>query len=104
MRTIEGTTTLWLSSEKGPDDLLGTPEEVLTNVFTFPYESDWENYGYTNCGSIRFEITLNDDKQLVDNKVEALKGEKTKILAEAQAKATEIDRKIQTLLAITYEA
>jgi hypothetical protein len=35
--------------------------------------------------------------------VESLKAEKSSILADAQAKATQIESKIMKLLAITYE-
>ncbi len=59
--------------------------------------------GWTFAGEAEITLQLVDHKALVENKVEALKAEVKSIKAEATMKVTQIERQIQTLLAITYE-
>lgn len=60
--------------------------------------------GYSFIGDVEMTVQVGDEKELIENKVESLKAEKAKVLSEAQAKATQLESKIQKLLAITYEA
>lgn len=99
-KTIIGEIYAYLSKSSGPDDI----ERYGLGAVSFFTGADMAPYGYTMLGPVPVSVRIPDAKTIVDNKVTSLKEEKTKILAEAQAKATEIDRKIQTLLAITYEA
>ena len=57
--------------------------------------------GYSKVGTAEVTITLHDPDDLIANKVEALRAEKQQTLADAQAKATRLERQIQQLLAIT---
>lgn len=59
--------------------------------------------GFSKVGTAEVTITLHDPDDLIANKVAALKAEKTQTLADAEAKATRIERQIQQLLAITHE-
>lgn len=64
----------------------------------------WIEQGYIQVGTAEVEITLHSSEESTKNAVAALTRKKESVLANAQAEATEIERKIQTLLAITYEA
>ena len=56
---------------------------------------------YSLVGVAYVTITLADPDDLIAKKVEALRAEKQQTLADAQAKATNLERQIQQLLAIT---
>lgn len=101
MRTITGTIGAYITGSLGPADLIGDPCQVLNNLSYFNY-SGMENYGWARVGTATITVEIEDEQQLIRNKIDALKSEKNAILGEAQAKATEIDGKINNLLAITY--
>ena len=101
-RTITARTKAWFSSASdGPEDLQGDPLHAV-NTLSF-YGSDMRNMGWTLVGEADITVHVVDEQELVANKVDALRAEKSKTLADAQMKATEIDSKIQKLLAITNE-
>lgn len=60
--------------------------------------------GYSLVGTAEVTMTLHDMDAVISNKVESLKEEKQRVIADAQAKATKLESQIQQLLAITYEA
>lgn len=100
-KTFTGTVNVWLSEYAGPDLFKCAPEQVVKGVFFA--QSDMSQHGYTFVGQATVTFTAPDERQLVQNKVESLKVEKRRVLADAQKKATELEEKIQTLLAISWE-
>ncbi len=91
---------LW-SAFYGPQDLQQPDAQVL-NVLTL--RDVGNSPAYIKVGTAYVTVQLIDEKSVIANKVEALKSEKQKTLADAQAKATHIESQIQQLLAITHEA
>lgn len=102
MRTIEMDLTAWIAEHSRI-----TPQDLATskrlNLYYLQPERDMSGSGWARVGSARVIVTLNDEKDIFAAKVDALRKEKDKILGDAQAKATEIEGKIQNLLAITYQ-
>lgn len=90
----------WLREDCGPDDI--TDGRAFRALAYFSPGQDMAEYGYCFFGSAVITVDGADDKTLIDNKVASLKAQKSQILGEAQAKATELDSKIQKLLAINY--
>lgn len=63
------------------------------------------NWGKDHILIGRADITLilDDDAKITDAQITTLRAKKASVLAEAQHEATQIERQIQTLLAITNE-
>lgn len=102
-RTITTTSKLWFNSYHGPDDLSKDPLELVNNLtFLNPAcsDADWAAMGYTRVGDAEITITLVDTDTLVQNKVESLRAEQKRVIADAQLKSTQIESQIQKLLAI----
>jgi hypothetical protein len=102
-KTITTTSKVWLGNISGPDDLKKPPLEVVNSLtFLNPAcsDADWAALGYTRVGDAEITITLVDTNTLVQNKVESLRAEQKQVLAEAQLKSTQLESKIQKLLAI----
>jgi hypothetical protein len=100
-RTISVEIDAYLWSELyGPQDLQADPERVASFL---SYRNDKPSAKYVKVGRARITVELIDERAIVDNKVEALKEEKREVLATAQAKATQIEKQIQSLLAITCD-
>ena len=62
-----------------------------------------EDIGYINVCPHEFEFELPDGFNPVPAEIKALRIERARILAEAQAKAVRLDERIATLLAIEYK-
>ena len=60
--------------------------------------------GYVMVGTAEITVTLLGRKSMTAGAVKSLRAEKARILAEAQREATRIEERIQSLLAIEYEA
>lgn len=103
-RTITLHAKAWLGDTYGPDDLTLDNDTAVRAVSIFPAPSDMAPHGYCFVGDCTITLEMGDEKKLIENKVDALKAEKARVLGDAQAKATSIESKIQKLLAITYEA
>lgn len=104
-RVIEGTIGVWSTpykgTEIGPQQIRQwEPKQLIENVALCANDMAPQ---WARLGTARIEITFDDDKEMVTNRVSALRVEKERTLAEAQKKATDIEREIQTLLAITYD-
>ena len=99
-QTITGELFAYLTGDNGPEELRDQGVKCLT---LSPY-SGMGSVGWTLVGNASITVEIPDERQLVENKVESLKAEATKLRAETEARLTEIDRKINTLLAITFEA
>lgn len=83
------------------------PVEAVSNVVFHLQEGQdqarldrWAAQGYMLVGKADIALHLRPPETLAAAQIEALQAEKTMVLAEAQNKATKIERRIQTLLAI----
>lgn len=103
MKTKTIVTTAWLTgSYSGPEDLRSDDQSNTLRAVGYS-DMAMESVGWTRIGPARIEIDIPDEQALIDNKVESLKKEKEKVLADAYARSVEIEASIQKLLAITYE-
>ena len=57
---------------------------------------------WTAAGKATITVEITDENTIRANMAKTLEAERDRILAEAQHKATELNAKIQSLLAITY--
>jgi len=82
------------------DTILGMHDEsdAISNL-TF-YNKDMTQHGWVNVGTADIEVTFITREEALQNQVESLKAKKASIIAEATEKATEIDERIQSLLAL----
>jgi hypothetical protein len=104
MTTLTLKAKAWLSDSYGPDDLKADNDRAVSALSIFaPCHGNMGTLGYCLVGDATITIESVDEKTLVENKVDALKAEKAKVLGDAYARATELESKIQKLLAITYE-
>lgn len=103
-RVIEGTIGAWLpdSSSLGPKELAEQPGDKLVRGLSY---SAWDMtpHGWTRIGEARVEVTLKGRDELIASKVDALRALRTHKLAETQREVTEIDKQINTLLAIEFD-
>lgn len=65
--------------------------------------SYWAGQGYVQVGTAKVEIELMQRDEINNGAVVALRKQKAAVLARAQNEATEIEQRIQSLLAITNE-
>lgn len=63
----------------------------------------WASQGYMLVGAADITLHLRAPEKLAEAQIATLRAQKQAVLAEAQNKATEIERTIQTLLAIGHE-
>lgn len=87
------------------------PEKTAFSHFTkVDLDSDgkvssyWAGQGYIQVGTATVEIELMQRDEINSGAVVALRKQKAAVLAKAQNEATEIEQRIQSLLAITNEA
>lgn len=98
-RTFSFTTKAYLTSYHTPDEI--TPESAACALSFYNFSSTPD--GYTLVGEADITVRVVDAQKIIANKVEALKTEKARVLAEAQMKATDIEANIQKLLAISFD-
>lgn len=100
---VTATLSAYLSpySNIKPDEL-AMESSVGQMVFTNGDNEYLTREGYTKVGVAVVEVDVFDQKEIIANKVDALREEIKTTRANAQAKVTEIEGKIQNLLAIEY--
>jgi hypothetical protein len=114
------TPAFFLSENRGPDDLQNGRRAVDACTFAahtiLAPDDDRPGQRVIECDGLRIrvpegwtfvgiaDVTLRmlDESALVAEKVQALEASSTQIMAEAQARVTEIRRQINTLLAIEH--
>lgn len=104
-RTVIGEIAVWLTPydrDSGPAELASKDDDWLVRTVSYS-PAAMERQGWTRVGTAQVTIKFDEPKEILSKKVEALKVEKQKVLADAQAKSVEIERQIQTLLAIGYD-
>lgn len=79
----------------------GDPERLANSLeyFTGDMSSIW-----THVGKAVVTVEIDQENDIRANMAKTLEAERDKVLAEAQAKAMELNAKIQSLLAIEYVA
>lgn len=102
-RVITGEISVWLTqySSIGPAELTSDDAQKVLNGVSFSHHDmapEW-----TRIGAARVTITLESNDKIITGKVDALRAEQKKVVADAQMKSTDIERQIQQLLAITHE-
>ena len=103
-RVISGKLPAWFTSEwVGPDDLHGSPKDAIGKLSFFIF-SDTPPSGWSLAGDAEITVTLDNEKTLIANKVDALRRELQKVRADASVTETLIESKIQNLLAITNDS
>lgn len=109
-KEIRATVPVWFTSDyHGPDDLTGTPERAIDAVSFYSTGIDPTTgelrrpAGWTLVGYADVVLRPLPERQLIDSKVEALRAQKAEVMAKAQAEVTDIDRKINTLLCLTFD-
>ena len=80
---------------------LATPEGVASMAFM--KSPNMADYGYTYISEAMMVVEVPDVKTLVENRIEALRGEAATLRAETTAKCTAIESQIQNLLAISFD-
>lgn len=92
---------------------MAAPEKTRPDQFTFvsptwvkgeTLDDMWAKDGYRHVGWAAISIQMLPVKTMLSSAVEALQAEKQAVLADAQKRATDIEREIQNLLAISYDA
>ena len=102
-RTIEASIDAWLPDHVGISaaDLLSMDALRLVNGFGYSVHDMAPRW--LKVGTARITVEIADVDAFVDLQINALKEARQKVLADAQLKATEIDRQIQSLLAIEHD-
>ena len=86
------------------------PEKTPIGAFSYISEDNlneeghlkpyWANEGYTLVGTAEVTVTFLDKNTMVNSHIASLKKQKSKVLAEAQVAANQIEEQIQSLLAL----
>ena len=103
-RTITGTTKAWLTenSAAGPQDIAeGNPQLIQAAAYSM---HDMTSAGWVLVGTAEVTLTVDDMDTVVTNQVAALRAQITNVRAEAENKATQLERQVQQLLAITLDS
>jgi len=74
------------------------PEELLA-IST----ADLASQGYSVIAEAKIRLEFYPQQKAVEEKIAALRSQRTRIIATAEAAATEIEGKIQNLLSLTHE-
>jgi hypothetical protein len=81
---------------------LATEGAVSQMIFSDGTGEYLQREGYTHIGTAVIEVDVFDQKEIVANKVDALREEIKATRAKATARCTEIEGQIQSLLAIEF--
>lgn len=98
---MKTTTIAWLhsTSTMSPEQLTKASLGDLVREVAFT-KSDFSKHGYTKIGVATIEFDLIDRKEMIDNKVIALRAELQNVKADAQVKVQKLEDQLQSLLAI----
>lgn len=102
---LKGTVTAYMTpAYYGPIDLSKCdPLEALGSL-TYAESDDMAAYGWTRVGTAHIELALVPQKELIENKVAALRGEMGKIRADSSRDLMKLEDKINNLLALPYDS
>ena len=101
-RTIHGELIAYVTeySSIRPEDLLSMDAADLARSLTY---SSANMTTWTKVGKATVTVELQGVKEIIAGQVDALRAQAKQVQAEAQKKVTDIERQIQTLMAISYE-
>lgn len=102
--TITGQVDAWITeySRLTPEDLANGGDQVVDGLsFSQP---DMTSAGWTRVGRATVTVELMGTSDIVNSAVASLRARQQKIRADAEASAMQIERQIQTMLAISYES
>lgn len=104
MRTITATVPAWITSECfDPKTLIdGEPIGIISEL-SFYGNSDMTKCGWVKCGIAEITLTIDNERQVVDQKVKTLEAQKKKIIADAHLQVARVEGKIQELLCLEYK-
>jgi hypothetical protein len=92
----------WLTNDwTSPEQLQLMDQMQLANTLSFG-ENDMTKHGWVVVGEATINVKLIDQKSMMENKIDALKAERNKAVADHVVLINGLDDKIQQLLAITY--
>jgi len=100
-RTVTGTTKAWITehSTARPEHLAeGDPRLIKWVCYS---DMDMSGSGWVLVGEATVTLKLDSVEEVVANQVAALRQQITSVRAEAENKATDLERQVQQLLAIT---
>lgn len=104
-RTITATVPAWITSNSfDPRKLIDGKADEIISTLSYYSLTDMTDLGWVKCGTAEITLTIHDEKEVIGNKISALKAEKAAVLADAEAKATRIDGMIQELIEYKPEA
>lgn len=101
MATVSTTITAWLTNHG-----MASPGEILKGKgieYLGFSKNDMRHAGWTKVGEATITVELNDEREMVSNKIDSLREEAKAVRAEATAKVTRIESQINDLLAISFD-
>lgn len=110
MTTIHKTgVPAWFTNDYNGPELLKGPAREAINAMVFVDTTEWSQDGkppdgWTRVGTATITVELVDEEEMVANKIDSLRQEITRVRADAHAKETHLEGKIQQLLAITNDS
>lgn len=112
-KTHKATMLAWISSDMlrfyGPELQGDNPAAAIQACSFYLTPDDTEDRlknwrkDHILLGRADITLVLDDDAKITDAQITTLRAKKASVLAEAQNEATQIEREIQTLLAIANE-
>lgn len=102
MRTVTGDTTAWLLTHADATDLANPDHSRVVESLAFS-RLDMRSAGWTEVGQATIIVRVHEEQTIVHRQVEGLRAKIDYIRADAQAKITAVEAKINDLLAIGYE-
>lgn len=103
-RIVEGTINAFVTPHSGvdPNDLQTADGQKLVSHLSYS-ALEMKGTDWVKVGTVRMELTIDPKDEIVTDAVRGLRVQQQEIRAEAEKKATEIERRIQSLLAITFD-
>lgn len=104
-RKITATVPAWITNDYfDPKTLVdGEPVKVVGDLHYCAPEADMTGYGWVKVGTAEITLTIDDPREVINNKVDALQAQKRSVMAEAQMKLNKIEGQIQELLCIEHK-
>jgi hypothetical protein len=102
--TITGQIDAWITeySRLTPEGMAKGGDEVVSRL-AFS-DQDMASASWTRVGRATVTVELMGTSDIVNSAVASLRARQQKIRADAEASAMQIERQIQTMLAISYES
>ena len=96
MKTVNGTTSAWLSSIGRKDD----PSNIENLMFS---NCDMTSSGWIKVGNASVTVEFLDNQSIINGRIDALHADERRVMAETEKKLTDIRGQIQSLLAIEHK-